>query len=129
GKLAGLEDIKAKNKVEIKPYISGGTELTENNSWDSRIRVGGDINYDITPMLKLNLTINTDFAQVEVDRAQINLSRFSLYYPEKRQFFLEGRDNFQMDMGRGNEVFYSRRIGIHEGEEVPIIAGVRMFGK
>ncbi len=129
GKLAGLENIKAKNKIEIKPYVSGGTELTENNKWDSRIGVGGDINYDITPMLKLNLTINTDFAQVEVDRAQINLSRFSLYYPEKREFFLEGKDNFQMNMGRGNEVFYSRRICIHEGEEVPIIAGIRMFGK
>lgn len=129
GKLAGLKNIEAKNKIEIKPYVSGGSELTENNKWDSRVRIGGDINFDITPMLKLNLTIHTDFAQVEADRAQINLSRFSLYYPEMRQFFLEGKDNFQMNMGRGNEVFYSRQIGLHEGEEVPIIAGVRMFGK
>ncbi len=129
GKLAGLTDIKAKNKVEIKPYISGGAELDEESKWDSRLRVGGDINYDITPMLKLNLTINTDFAQVESDRAQINLSRFSLYYPERRQFFLEGRDNFQMNMGRGNEVFYSRRIGLHDGQEVPILGGIRLFGK
>ncbi len=129
GKLAGLNNIEAKNKIEIKPYISGGGEHDIENKWDTRLKVGGDINYNITPMLKLNLTINTDFAQVEIDRAQINLSRFSLYFPEKREFFLEGRDNFQMNMGRGNEVFYSRRIGLHEGEEVPILAGIRMFGK
>ncbi len=130
GKLVGLNDIKAKTKVEIKPYVSGGGErATGEKKWDGRFRFGGDINYDVTPMLKLNLTIHTDFAQVEADRARINLSRFSLYYPEKRQFFLEGKDNFQMDLGKGNQIFYSRRIGLHDGEEVPIIAGVRLFGK
>ena len=130
GKLTGLKDIKAKNKVEIKPYVSGGGEYNnEEKKWDGRFRFGGDINYDVTPMLKLNLTVHTDFAQVEADRARINLSRFSLYYPEKRQFFLEGKDNFQMNLGKGNQIFYSRRIGLHDGEEVPIIAGVRLFGK
>lgn len=129
GKLAGMKGIKAKSKVEIKPYVSGGVEREDGNKLDGRFRYGGDINYDITPMLKLNLTVHTDFAQVEADRTRINLSRFSLYYPEKRQFFLEGKDNFQMNLGRRNEVFYSRRIGIHDGEEVPIIAGVRLFGK
>ncbi len=96
---------------------------------NGKFRFGGDINYDVTPMLKLNLTIHTDFAQVEADRARINLSRFSLYYPEKRQFFLEGKDNFQMNLSRRNQVFYSRQIGLHEGKEVPIITGIRLFGK
>lgn len=127
GKLVGMEGIKAKNKIEIKPYVSGGVERDE--KWDGRFRFGGDVNYDITPMLKLNLTVHTDFAQVEADRTRINLSRFSLYYPEKRQFFLEGKDNFQLNLGRGNQIFYSRQIGLHDGEEVPIIAGARLFGK
>ncbi len=129
GKLEGLHNIKAKNKVELKPYVSGGVEKIEGEKWDGRYKIGGDANIDITPTLKLNLTLNTDFAQVESDRSQINLTRFSLYFPEKRQFFLEAKDLFEMDAGRRNKVFYSRRIGIHDGQEVPIIAGVRMFGK
>lgn len=129
GKLAGLQNIKAKNKVELKPYISGGVEQLEEENWQGRYKIGGDVNIDITPTLKLNLTVNTDFAQVESDKAQINLSRFSLYYPEKRQFFLEAKDLFQMDVGHRNQVFYSRRIGIQDEQEVPIIGGIRLFGK
>ena len=129
GKLTGLNNIKAKNKVEIKPYVSGGVEKISGEAVDYRYKIGGDVNIDVTPTLKLNLTINTDFAQVESDRARINLSRFSLYYPEKRQFFLEAKDLFQMNVGNRNQVFYSRTIGLEDGEEVPIIAGARLFGK
>lgn len=129
GKLTGLHNIKAKNKVELKPYLSGGVEKIESEKWDGRYKLGGDANFDITPTLKLNLTVNTDFAQVESDRSRINLTRFSLYYPEKRQFFLEAKDLFEMDVGRRNKVFYSRTIGIQDGQEVPIIAGARLFGK
>ncbi len=129
GTLTGLQGIKAKNKVEIKPYISGGVEKLDGDSWNGRYKIGGDVNFDITPTLKLNLTVNTDFAQVESDRNQINLTRFSLYYPEKRQFFLEAKDIFEMYIGSMDQVFYSRRIGIQDGKEVPIIAGTRLFGK
>jgi len=130
GTLTGLHDIKAKNKVELKPYISGGIEkLSNEEKWKGRYKIGGDANFDVTPMLKLNLTFNTDFAQVESDRVRINLTRFSLYYPEKRQFFLEAKDLFTMDIGYRSQVFYSRRIGIQDGQEVPIIAGARFFGK
>ncbi|RLD38952.1 MAG: hypothetical protein DRI89_13900, partial [Bacteroidetes bacterium] len=129
GKLIGLENIKAKNKVELKPYVSGGVEKLDGENWNDRYKIGGDVNIDVTPTLKLNLTINTDFAQVEADRARINLTRFSLYFPEKRQFFLEAKDLFQMNVGRRNEVFYSRQIGLEDGQEVPIIAGARLFGK
>jgi len=129
GKLTGLNNIKSKNKVEIKPYVSGGVETIKDDKTYGRYKIGGDVNIDITPTLKLNLTINTDFAQVESDRVQINLSRFSLYYPEKRQFFLEAKDLFQMNMGSSNEIFYSRTVGLEDGEEVPIIAGARLFGK
>ncbi len=129
GKLVGLQSIKAKNKVELKPYVSGGVEKLDGENWNDRYKIGGDVNVDVTPTLKLNLTINTDFAQVEADRARINLTRFSLYFPEKRQFFLEAKDLFQMNVGRRNEVFYSRQIGLEDGLEVPIIAGARLFGK
>ncbi len=129
GKLTGLSNIKAKNKVELKPYVSGGLESARGEDWEDRYKIGGDVNIDVTPTLKLNLTVNTDFAQVESDRARINLSRFSLYYPEKRQFFLEAKDLFQMNVGHRNQIFYSRRIGLQEGEEVPIIGGARIFGK
>jgi len=129
GKLAGLSNIKAKNKVELKPYVSGGVEKTNGENWQERYKIGGDVNVDITTTLKLNLTVNTDFAQVESDRARINLTRFSLYYPEKRQFFLEAKELFEMNVGGVNQVFYSRRIGLQDGQEVPIIAGARVFGK
>jgi len=129
GKLTGLRNIKAKNKVEIKPYASGGIEKISDEKLQGRYKIGGDVNIDVTPTLKLNLTVNTDFAQVESDRMRINLSRFSLYYPEKRQFFLEAKDLFQMNMGHRNQVFYSRTIGMENGEEIPIIGGARLFGK
>ena len=129
GTLTGLHNIKAKNKVELKPYISGGVEKLTDENWKGRYKIGGDANFDITPTLKLNLTFNTDFAQVESDRARINLTRFSLYYPEKRQFFLEAKDLFEMAIGHRTQVFYSRTIGIQDGEEIPIIAGTRVFGK
>ncbi len=129
GHLDGLKNIKAKNKVELKPYISGGVENIRGEGWKGKYKIGGDANFDITPTLKLNFTVNTDFAQVESDRAKINLTRFSLYYPEKRQFFLEAKDLFEMSVGHRNHIFYSRRIGIQDGQEIPIIAGTRFFGK
>ena len=129
GKLDGLQNIKSKKKVELRPYVSGGVETLDERKWDDRYKIGGDVNIDVTPALKLNLTVNTDFAQVESDRARINLTRFSLYYPEKRQFFLEAKDLFQMSMGHRNQVFYSRTIGLQDGQEIPIYGGARLFGK
>ncbi len=127
GKLAGFNDIKQGKKIELLPYALGGFEFLEGKTTNTG-KVGGEINFDITPTLKLNFTINTDFAQVESDRQQINLTRFSLYYPEKRQFFLEGNNYYDMNVG-SVRLFYSRRIGIDENTEVPIIGGVRFFGK
>ncbi|MBL7997427.1 MAG: hypothetical protein JNL32_02200, partial [Candidatus Kapabacteria bacterium] len=90
-----------------------------------------DINYLVTPTLKLNLTANTDFAQVEVDRVQVNLTRFNLFFPEKREFFLEGRDYFDFGLD-GVSGFYSRRIGLptnSSNQTVPILGGLRLLGK
>ncbi len=131
GKLIGLKNIKAKEKVEIKPYVTGGLEKVSGDKTEFIYSYGGDVNIDITPTLKLNLTAKTDFGQVEDDQAQINLSRFSLYYDEKREFFLEGSNQFQMNVGGSNQLFYSRRIGNDSDteQEVPIIVGARIFGK
>ncbi len=129
GKLTGLKNISAKNHVEFKPFISGGVQKNKSENWEQKFKIGGDINFLISPTLKLNLTLNTDFSQVESDRARINLTRFSLYYPEKREFFLEGKNTFEMNLGKEIQTFYSRRIGIHNGEEIPIIGGVRLLGR
>jgi len=127
GKLTGIKNIKQGTKVELNPYLLGGFELSDEKTKGTS-KVGGEVNVDITPTLKLNFTVNTDFAQVESDRKQINLTRFSLYYPEKRQFFLEGKNYYDMNVGKAR-LFYSRRIGIDQNTEVPIIGGVRLFGK
>jgi len=128
GKLVGMENIKQGTKFEFNPYVLGGVTFDKEDGTDTTFKAGGEVNYDITPTLKLNLSINTDFAQVESDRKRINFTRFSLFYPEKRQFFLEGKNYYDMNVGR-TRTFYSRRIGIDQHTEVPIIAGLRLFGK
>ncbi|MEA3500993.1 MAG: DUF5916 domain-containing protein [Candidatus Marinimicrobia bacterium] len=127
GKLIGIENIEQGTKIEIKPYILSGYEFVDGET-ENTTKIGGEINFDITPTLKLNFSVNTDFAQVESDRKQINLSRFSIYYPEKRQFFLEGNSYYKMNVDR-TRLFYSRRIGIDDGTKVPILGGGRLFGK
>lgn len=127
GKLIGIHNIKQANKIEINPYLLSGFQFSDENNKNTT-KIGGEVNFDITPTLKLNFSIHTDFAQVESDRQQINLSRFSLFYSEKRQFFLEGKNYYDMNIGRAR-LFYSRRIGIDQNTEIPVIGGVRMFGK
>jgi hypothetical protein len=127
GKLTGIDNIKQGTKIELMPYVLGGVEIAD-GELETTKKIGGEVNIDITPMLKLNFSVNTDFAQVESDRKRINLTRFSLFYPEKRQFFLEGKNYYEMNVGRVR-TFYSRRIGIEQSTEVPIIGGGRFFGK
>jgi len=129
GTLTGLEQISGGHLLEFKPYILGGAQRLEFLKTEQIIKMGGDINYLLTSNLKLNFTVYPDFAQIEADRLQINLTRFSLYYPEKREFFLDNRGAFDFSLGKSGQVFYSRRIGIKDGEEVPIIGGVRITGK
>ena len=92
--------------------------------------VGLDVKYALTPNLALDVTVNTDFAQVEADDAQVNLSRFSLFQSEKRQFFQERSSLFDFGTGGASRLFYSRRIGLSpSGEPVPILGGVRLVGR
>ena len=143
--LAGLEVPQGSRNLEIKPYGIGSVitdrETSPANTNDGDGDVGVDVKYGITQNLTADFTYNTDFAQVEVDEQQVNLTRFSLFFPEKREFFLEGRGIFEFAPGpaggrgagfRDNTaptLFYSRRIGLEEDQVVPIVAGGRLTGK
>jgi len=129
GRLIGITDISYAKKFELKPYMLIGWQFNADEGNDYPIKFGGDLNVSISPTLKLNLTTYTDFAQVEADRIPVNLTRFSVYYPEKRQFFLEGYDMYSFYLGDRNNAFYTREIGLENGKQVPIIAGARLFGK
>ena len=97
---------------------------------DPTAEAGIDIKYSPTSNLALDLTVNTDFAQVEADDQQINLTRFALFFPEKRQFFQERASTFDFNTGgMFNRLFHSRRIGLHEGEIVRIYGGARAVGR
>ncbi len=138
--LVGLEVPPLSIDAEIKPYGIAGlkTDLNANppTENDTDADFGLDVKYRLTQNLTADFTLNTDFAQVEVDEQQVNLTRFSLFFPEKREFFLEGRGNFDFARGGGERrggglptLFFSRRIGLEGGQIVPITAGGRMTGK
>ena len=150
GTLVGLDLPPASRNLELKPYaISRWTTdrlrvPALSNDFDPDL--GADVKYGVTANLTADFTVNTDFAQVEIDEQQVNLTRFSLFFPEKRDFFLEGRGVF--DFARGGAgaqgggstggaegsadtpyLFYSRRIGLNNNRVIPITAGGRLTGK
>ena len=137
--LVGIEAPPPALNLEIKPYVTGdATTLPSGSSirTSSDQDVGVDLKYGLTKSLAADFTYNTDFAQVEVDDQQINLTRFSLFFPEKREFFLEGQGLFTFGgvsrpRGGGQTpiMFFSRRIGLNGGQTVPIQAGGRLMGK
>ncbi len=129
GRLAGLNNISRKVSTEIKPFLSAGIQGEQAKVNDKTAKIGGDASYIFSPSTKINLTVNTDFSQVESDRAPINLSRFSVFMPEKREFFLEGKDQLEMNLGSDLKTFYSRNIGIRNGKEIPIYGGIKLIGK
>ncbi|MGD9902401.1 MAG: DUF5916 domain-containing protein [Vicinamibacterales bacterium] len=143
--LVGVETPTVARNLEVKPYVIGA--VTTNRAAqppfanDLSQNVGGDAKYGITRSLVADLTVRTDFAQVEEDQQQVNLTRFSLFFPERRDFFLEGQGLFNFGAGqRGGDggggpsltpvVFYSRRIGLSDsGQSVPIEVGGRVSGR
>ena len=129
GQLVGIRNIAYAKKFELKPYGLAGWRYNEDEGSSYPLKIGGNLNISLSPTLKLNLTSYTDFAQVEADRIPVNLSRFGVFYPEKRQFFLEGYDMYNYYLGDRNNAFYSRQLGVEDGEQVPIIVGARLFGK
>jgi len=137
GRLVGLEDIIPKRHLELLPYILPGLSRDEiADETSSELDIGLDVKYGLTSNLTADLTLNTDFAQVEADEEQVNLTRFSLFFPEKRPFFLEGAGLFDFGIPRASFrrpppllLFYSRRIGIEDGHAIPVIAGGKLTGK
>ncbi len=133
-----LEEVYSRNPLYITPYALTGMnrsyQLNSAGSSYSRIDqpsrdVGLDLKYGITSNLTLDLTVNTDFAQVEADDERINLTRYTLFFPEKRLFFQERAGIFDMNIGSMNSLFYSRRIGLSEHGPVPIHGGARLVGR
>ena len=141
--LVGIEPPTTIRNLEIKPSAISGAftnkTVTPIRSNDLTGEVGIDVKYGLTRSLIADFTVNTDFAQVEADEQQVNLTRFSLFFPEKREFFLEGQGIFSFGAtGAVNwggppsdtpVVFFSRRIGLEGGNEVPIRAGGRVTGR
>jgi len=139
GDLVGMEDLPRSGiNVEVKPFVLGGTRQELDTLGQTPVKgdadIGLDLKSEVVPGLVLDLTVNTDFAQVEVDDEQVNLTRFSLFYPEKREFFLENSGIFDMGFQGGfgpppYQLFFSRRIGIGREGEIPILGGARLTGR
>lgn len=130
--------IKPRKPFFVSPYGITGIEKTKNlnekqnsyiNNQIFKKDLGLDVRYGLNSNLNLDLSINTDFAQVEVDDEQVNLTRFSLFFPEKRQFFQERSGIFDFDFGTEDKIFYTRRIGIDDGRPVRIYGGARLVGR
>jgi len=128
GTLIGLQGLTRMRVFEFRPYALGGAEKLREAMARTTSDLGLDFNYIINPTVKMDFTINPDFAQVESDAMIVNLTRFSISLPEKRQFFLEAQNFFDFPLGRVRP-FYSRRIGIYRGQEMPILGGARFLGK
>ncbi len=135
GLLLGMRGMHQGLGLDLVPYAKGALRQEGSGEEDATLlgSLGGDATWRVTPSLKLQLTLNTDFAETEVDRRQVNLDRFPLFFPEKRDFFLEdaGLFEFGPSSRRPQLVpFFSRTIGRNEdGEEVPILAGAKLTGR
>jgi hypothetical protein len=147
GTLEGLRGVHAGRNLRIKPYgLTSGSRVTT-NAMTGDLQGGFDVKYGVTNGLVWDFTVNTDFSQVEADEQQVNLTRFSLFFPEKRDFFLENQGLFAFGndtggqggggafSGRGNQpqdmrLFFSRRIGLSDaGQALPILGGTRLSGR
>ena len=143
GTLTGLTGLRQGRNLTLKPYALAGRATgldvdpgDRGTRWDA----GADLKYGLTPSLTLDLTLNTDFAQTEVDREQVNLTRFSVFFPEQREFFIENAGAFAFgDVSERNyrmgaslrdlSLFHSRRIGLLDGRPIPIRGGGRLTGR
>ena len=145
GTLDGLQGVRPGNDLRVKPYVLGSAGTSSRVDVGTDAQAGLDVKYGVTSGLTWDFTVNTDFSQVEADEQQVNLTRFSLFFPEKRDFFLENSGIFQFGQGRGVVfggggltsgrqtdaiLFFSRRIGLSgSGESIPIGGGTRLTGR
>ncbi|MCC7034654.1 MAG: carbohydrate binding family 9 domain-containing protein [Acidobacteria bacterium] len=145
GDLRGLPPLDPGRNIRVKPYaLDGATRPVGGEVFDNDVSVGLDVKMGVTPSMALDLTVNPDFAQAEADEQQVNLTQFSLFFPEKREFFLENSGIFYFgDIPRNARqpsrfrppeedllLFFSRRIGLTDtGEPMPLYGGVRLTGR
>ena len=138
GHLDGLQGIKQPGDSELKPFVllGGQRDFEKQSSYDLKRTLGLDAKYHLTPNLTADISVNTDFAQVEADQEQTNLTRFELLFPEKRDFFLEGASIFRFGERTGSPMmpasflFFSRRIGLSSDNTlIPLLGGVKVTGK
>lgn len=136
GSLTGLRTLNRGSDLRVTPFVTGGaSRVTEAGQIDNSFQqdLGVDLKYGLTAGLNLDVTANTDFAQAEVDDEQVNLTRFPLFFPEKRDFFLENSGQFTVGgVNPGNRIvdlFFTRRIGLSDTGNVPILGGARLTGK
>ena len=133
GRLTGIPQFSLGAGLSVRPAFTTGVEVPPGSN--AQLDVEGEPSLDVTQRIGANLlgslTVNTDFAETEVDARQTNLTRFPLFFPEKRTFFLEGADIFEFGLGLGTDVlpFFSRRIGLVAGQEVPLRAGLKLNGQ
>jgi len=140
GTLKGLENIKPGRNLQLKPFVIGNQLNVDESSNNSD--AGLDFKFSVTPSLTLDMTYNTDFSQVDSDDERVNLTRFPLFFPEKRDFFLENAGIFEFGdisnytyrmkperWSRSFTMFHSRRIGLESGSQIPILGGGRLSGK
>ena len=133
-----LEEVQERRAVHVTPYLLGGVGHQHSLEAgglefvraEEQVREAGlDVRYGLGPNLSLDLTLNTDFAQVEADDQQVNLDRFSLFFPEKRRFFQERAAVFEFPLGGNERLFHSRRVGLVDGRPVRIYGGGRIVGR
>ena len=131
GHLTGLRAPEPGLNLQLKPFVTGGAVDPARGDTETDAEVGLDVKWGVTRNLAIDLTYNTDFAEVEADDLEINLTRFSLFFPEKREFFLENSGIFAFGPGAPElDLFFSRRIGIsRQGEQVPVRWGARLTGR
>jgi hypothetical protein len=134
GRLEGLQGLQQGVGLDLRPYVVGSSSAAPGRGAPSSVATGafgGDVAYNVTSGLRANLSVNTDFAETEVDQRQVNLTRFPLFFPEKREFFLEGASVFSFSRETGNAIlpFFSRRIGLDDsGVPQPIDYGAKLTG-
>jgi hypothetical protein len=130
-KLTGL-DLPQRRDIKFTPYILGSANkdyTVTSDQIDRKAEVGLDVKWGVRPNLTADFTVNTDFAQVEADEEQVNLTRFDVFFPEKRPFFLENASLFQFGAPQAIDLFFSRRVGLANGLPVDILGGARLSGK
>ena len=132
GALTGVEDLKQGRGLEFSPFGVGRMKdvfAVSPRAWQGA--EGFDLRWRMTPQMGAVFTLNTDFAETEVDLRQINITRFPLFFPEKRTFFLEGANQFEFGLGLGTNFipFFTRRVGLLRGQPVPINAGLKLNGR